>query len=225
MLKDVVGLVGEVPADKIELLEKWMGYVIRNKAMMTLSQTTFRVIGTETEKEYQIVWSPARGRSVVQEWPSKLPMMQQTVLLCALRGPDGLRKESPAKAVLRAYRRVILLSAMDGLVLADAYVPGGGSFTGPCSHPDRLQGAMRDFIRGVDEMPHHFLMHFIHAVEIVGYKHPDPLVAGEWGAFYTALCKGLHMNEETMEQLDHRLGDNRERWIETQQTPIGEIVQ
>lgn len=80
----------------------------------------------------------SRG-SVLQDWVQGLPMMQQTVLLTAVRGPDGLPKYHATKWVLRWYRRCILLSAMDGRVLADPVEPNGGSFTGPsCTykHPD-----------------------------------------------------------------------------------------
>lgn len=152
-------------------------------------------------------------------------MMQQTVLLTAIRGPDGLGKESPAKPLLRAYRRVILLSAMDGKVLSDPCEEGGGSFTGPCRHPEGLKGGMKDYIRGVDEYPHHFHMHVLHASEIVGYKHPEPDVRKNWIGFYGALCVDAHLQPESEWALDQRLGDNLAGWIESQTTPIGSIVQ
>ena len=167
-----------------------------------------------------------RRRSVVQAWVTQtLSMMQQTVLLTAVRGPDGLRKESPAKPLLRAYRRDILLSATDGRILSDPTEDGGGSFTGPCTHPEGLAGVMRDFIRGTDEYPHHFLMHVIHAVEILGYKHCDLEKRELWNWFYLALCNDAHMEPESEERLDFRLGDSREQWLETQNTPLGAIVQ
>lgn len=165
-----------------------------------------------------------QSRSVLQDWTQKLSFMQQTVLLTAIRGPDGLRKDSPAKPLLRAYRRTILLSAIEGRAL-DPYEPGGGSFTAPVLHPEGLRGVMKDFIRGCDEYPHHFLMHVIHAAEIVGYKHPELEVCDIWHGFYVALCQDAHMNPETEAQLDYRLGDNRAQWLATQVTPIGEIVQ
>ena len=164
-------------------------------------------------------------RSVIQDWVSSLTLMQQTVLLTAIRGPDGLRKESPAKPLLRAYRRVILLSAMDGRVLSSPYDLGGGSFTGPCTHEDGLIGVMIDFIKGVDEYPHHFLLHVIHAAEIVGYKHPDPSVREVWSEFYFALCTDAHMNPESELQLDQRLGDCEEGWRASMATGLGMIEQ
>src|ERR1044072_5121696 len=115
--------------------------------------------------------------------------MQRTVLLTAIRGPDGIEKHSPAKPLLRAYRRTILLSAMDGCVL-NYYEPGGGSFTGPI--PKDIHEVMADYIRGTDSYPHHFHMHVIHAAEIVGYKHPSEFIRADWFGFYHALCQDAH---------------------------------
>ena len=164
-------------------------------------------------------------RSVMQDWTHRLTFMQQTVLLTAVRGPDGLRKNSPAKPLLRAYRRTILLSSLDGIAFNDPHQEGGGSFMAPLPADVSLFDAMGDFIRGADEMPHHFYMHVAHAAEIVGYKHPNRATAAEWFGFYTALCNDLHMEPEPEERLDYRLGDSREQWLASQRTAIGDIIQ
>lgn len=49
---------------------------------------------------------------VTQEWVHRLPFMQQTVLLTAVRGPDGIRKYHPCKDLLRWFRRCTLISAL-----------------------------------------------------------------------------------------------------------------
>jgi hypothetical protein len=78
------------------------------------------------------------GKSVVQPWVSELPLMQQTVLLTAVRGPDGIAKYSAAKYLLRWYRRCVLLSSIDGgIALTDPFSNHGGSFTGPTIEPPR----------------------------------------------------------------------------------------
>jgi hypothetical protein len=164
-------------------------------------------------------------RTVMQDWTLHLTFMQQTVLLTAIRGPDGLRKNSPAKPLLRAYRRTILVSSLDGCALPDPWAPGGGSFMAPLPHTASLHDAMADFIRGADEMPHHFYMHVAHAAEIVGYKHPAVQVAHDWHGFYLAICNDLHMEPETEKKLDYRLGDSRDQWLDSQRTPIGDIIQ
>lgn len=163
----------------------------------------------------------ANRGSVVQEWVSSLPMMQQTVLLTAVRGPDGLPKYHPTKFLLRWYRRCILLSALDGKTLTDPIDQNGGSFTGPSVDgwrtADPWQDGMTDrvteYLRSLDEVPHHFQMHLMHAIEILGYKHPDELIRDWWHAVYVRLVHDMHLWPETEEQLDARLGDTLEGWL------------
>lgn len=156
--------------------------------------------------------------SVVQDWVASLPMMQQTVLLTAIRGPDGLPKYHPAKWVLRWYRRCILLSALDGKVLTDPIENTGGSFTGPSvdegAHAtQQMDQRVTDYLRSLDEVPHHFQLHLLHAVEILGYKHPDDAIRGWWQLVYFRLVHDMHLWPESEEQLDLRLGDTRDGWL------------
>ena len=170
---------------------------------------------------------PART-SVLQFWVEELPRMQQTVLLAAVRGPDGLPKYHATKYLLRWYRRCTLLSALDGHVLVDPFHPGGGSFTGPSLDRDFLNrrapgasvdwrplmdGRVDDYLQALDEVPHHFQMHLMHAIEILGYKHPLANIREWWHAVYLRLVHDLHLWPETEEQLDQRLGDSREGWL------------
>lgn len=159
-----------------------------------------------------------RTRSVLQDWVAELPMMQQTVLLTAVRGPDGLPKYHPTKFLLRWFRRCILLSAMDGAVIGNPYFTGGGSFTGPSCEADvrwssLMDDRVTDYLRSLDEVPHHFQMHLMHAVEILGYKHPDEVVRAWWHGVYLRLVHDMHLWPESEEQLDARLGDSREGWL------------
>ncbi|MDF0540815.1 hypothetical protein PX699_00535 [Sphingobium sp. H39-3-25] len=214
--------------------------------------------------------------TVLQSWVGELTLMQQTVLLTAIRGPDGLPKYGPVKMLLRWYRRCILLSAMDRAVLPDPLCDGGGSFTGPSvslaalrSSASARQSARRaedwaqdmddirelgeplvfrveddrncwgltlaeaiadqmeedgweplmhdvvgQYLRDVDAIPHHFQMHLLHAIEILGYKHPDRRIRGWWHQTYERLVHDMHLWPETEAQLDRRLGDNRDQWLE-----------
>ena len=193
--------------------------------------------------------------TVLQPWISNLTMMQQTVLLTAVRGPDGVPRYGPAKMLLRWYRRCILLSAMDRTVLPDPLREGGGSFTGPSVPLDLLRSkavcravardeddassrwdmspseAIADqmdedgwepllhevvgsYLRELDAIPHHFQLHLLHATQIVGYKHPDLRIAGWWRQTYERLVHDMHLWPETEAQMDRRLGDSREMWLE-----------
>lgn len=159
---------------------------------------------------------------VTQTWTHSLPMMQQSVLLAAVRGPDGTPKYGGgAKMLLRWYRRCILLSAMDGRVLTDPIERNGGSFTGPSldgaddqdDWEERMQVHVYAYIRELDALPHHYQLHFMHAVQIVGYKHPDPRIALFWKALYLRLVNDLHLHPESEQEMDARLGDSRSGWL------------
>lgn len=149
-------------------------------------------------------------------------MMQQTVLLTAIRGPDGQPKYSPIKYLLRWYRRCILLSAMDGRVLTDPYENNGGSFTGPSySYTDpgfpnwefHMDKIVYKYLQEIDSVPHHFHMHFVHAVEILGYKHPNQRTRNWWAKLYVRLVNDFHLHPETEQEMDDRLGDSRSGWL------------
>lgn len=181
---------------------------------------------------------PVRRQSVLQPWVERLPLMQQTVLLTAVRGPDGLRNDHPSKIVLRWLRRSVLVSALDGNMFQDPFEPGGGSFTGPftrthvaqvapgASFPEYdeqsaysrnawwglFNAAKKAFTKNHDDLPVHFLMHVMHAAEVIGYKHENDAIAKWWLTFYDEIVNSLHLSPETEAQMDYRLGDKEEQW-------------
>ncbi|BCW88030.1 hypothetical protein sos41_11680 [Alphaproteobacteria bacterium SO-S41] len=168
----------------------------------------------------RLPWGPAS--SVLQSWAAGLTFMQQTVLLAAVRGPDGTEKYAPIKYLLRWYRRCILLSSLDKCVLTDPHSRNGGSFMGPsydisqCNErpwPVEMADIVSQYLRSLDGLPHHFQMHFMHAVEIVGYKHPDRQIRAFWHETYLRLVHDLHLWPETEAQMDKRLGDSRADWL------------
>lgn len=141
-------------------------------------------------------------------------------------------KYGPVKMLIRWYRRCVLLSAMDGEVLPNPYVSNGGSFTGPSFQPEyrldpsslthdkvddhwepEMDRIVSAYLRELDALPHHFQMHLMHAIEILGYKHPDQRVRAWWFKVYVRLVSDLHLHPETEEEMDGRLGDNREGWL------------
>jgi hypothetical protein len=200
-------------------------------------------------------------KSVVQGWVSRIPLMQQTVLLTAIRGPDGSPKYGPTKLLVRWLRRCVLLGSFERRPFKTPYDVGGGSFTGPsmprnavelilatrggsqtydprrdflpAGHPHRpsdeaiaaefervdgdwtpyMNGVVDQYLRELDALPHHFQLHLMHAVEILGYKHPDERVRGWWFKTYERLAHDMHLWPETEAQLDQRLGDSREGWL------------
>jgi hypothetical protein len=170
------------------------------------------------------------NRPATQDWVHGVSIMQQSVLLSAIRGCDGMPKFHKHKALVKWYRRCVLISAFDGVALTDPFAPGGGSFTGPIAdlrawrdagpHPvteydhrcSLLQKATDDFMDSRDELPAHYRDHFMHAAEVVGYKHPDPTIREFWFDVYERLVHALHVWPETEAQMDARLGDNFAGW-------------
>ena len=136
-------------------------------------------------------------RSVVQEWISeRCSLKQQTVLLSALRGCDGVSKEDSSKQIVRSLRAVLLYSAN----ATDAE----RSFM----IPKEFDEAYANFIACLDHYPVHWLFHFSHAAEIVGFKHPNHGTADVWHSIYMDICSALHLGMESEEDCDLRLKDN-----------------
>lgn len=172
-----------------------------------------------------------------QSWVCDIPIMQQSVLFAAIRAPDGLRKNHPVKVLMRWYRRCILLSAFDKRALTDPFEEGGGSFTGPFTdaHMQEFCPGFRSFywrggvipadawgafnhmrkvyLEHVDEMPHHFQLHFMHAAQIVGVHHPDDEIRDWWKTFYLMIVNDAHLHPESDEAMNLRLSDNSAEWI------------
>lgn len=157
-------------------------------------------------------------RFVLQPWLGNLTFMQQSVLLTAIRGPDTLPKNHVAKAILRWYRRCILLHAFDGQVIDNPYDDHGGSFTGPIPSPyETIEDALDAYLKSVDEVPHHFHLHLMHAAEILGYKHPDFEIARWWQTAYCRMVNDMHLFPEPEDCMDRRLGDSEHQWREAEE--------
>lgn len=165
--------------------------------------------------------------NVLQDWVSGISFMQQTVLLTAVRGPDGIPKYHITKYLLRWMRRCFLRSSLEnGCTIETPWGDGGGSFMGPSYKPpydrgkilnhswqSKMDGIVGEYLRSLDELPHHFQLHFLHAAQIIGHKHPDTDIRLWWNTVYVRLVHDMHLWPETVEQMDTRLGDNREQWL------------
>jgi hypothetical protein len=151
---------------------------------------------------------------VIQDWAQELPLMQQSVLIASVRGPDGIPKDHPVKVLCRYLRRSFLLSAFDKRALLNPYERGGGSFTGPCRTETvtSVCQALQLYLRAVDELPHHFQLHFMHAAEILGYKHPDQPTREWWHDCYLQIVSDAHLRPESEKAMDRRLGDCEKTW-------------
>ncbi len=140
--------------------------------------------------------------SVLQDWVQELGLRHQGVLLTAVRGCDTAPKDDPSKLFIRCYRNIVL----------NAFCGDSKKSVSFIEYVNDLELDIRFhlFRKNLDHYPHHYLMHLIHAIEIIGYKHPEFKIREKWNVYYHTLCKGLHMNPETEFQLDTRLNASEE---------------
>lgn len=149
---------------------------------------------------------------VIQDWVGNLSFMQQSVLLTAIRGADTLPKRHVSKYLLRWYRRCILICAFEKVIHKTPDEPCTGNFTG--SVPMGLEDLWRTYLQDIDSVPHHFHLHVLHASEILGYKHIDSPIRAWWSMFYRHAVQDMHVRPESEEEMDRRLGDSRDQWME-----------
>lgn len=75
-----------------------------------------------------------------------------------------------------------------------------------------MNAVVKQYLDAIDDLPHHFHLHFIHAVEILGYKHGDMRIRAWWHTTYRRFAHDMHLSPETEEQMDYRLNDNEQQW-------------
>lgn len=149
---------------------------------------------TTTQIERRAV--PVTG--ILQEWVAELGLRHQGVLLTAVRGCDTAPKEDASKAFSRAVRGVLLNTHCANPENSRSFIE---SLT-----PGRIWVRFEDLKKsGFDSYPHHFVMHLIHACEIIGYCHPDQDMAHTFVRIYQEFCRKLHLQPEGPEALDRRL--------------------
>ena len=131
--------------------------------------------------------------SVLHPWVENLSFRMQGALLSAIRGCDNVPKEDPSKALQRVLRPMILKSA--------------------CEHPSsfidlveeiEVKKRQQAFLDNFDHYPVHFVLHLMHAAQIIGCYYPSS--RGEhWARFYAVLCHKMHVQPENPEQFERRL--------------------
>lgn len=130
---------------------------------------------------------------VVQDWVNQMPLKMQAVLLMSLRGPDTHR--APGIKKMTRWLR--------GLT----FVPGDPKnvveFMAVDLPPRLIE--KNDTHRELEFASQHFYSHLMHGLEVIGYKHPDPIIRAHALHLFKDMCDLFHMNYETFEQHEHRL--------------------
>jgi hypothetical protein len=151
--------------------------------------------------------------SVQPEWCRSLTLQQQSVLLLAGRGPDGVGKHHPCKPVHIAYRATIFLAGKYGRPLewgerADSFMS-----LDLFGNDQWWETAVNEFFGNWDSLPAHYVKHLMHGAQILGFKHPDLRFRQRWSRLYLRFVEEFHLQPETEEQMDRRLGDwERKDW-------------
>jgi hypothetical protein len=132
------------------------------------------------------------NQSVTKDWVMELPFRMQSVLMAALRGYDLAKKDDDCKLISRSIRSLVLNNAdpTNSFITSDI--------------PDKTISDR--WLWDIDAFPMHFVCHTAHAIEIIGYKHPEEKIRNWYLEYYKKLVKGFHLNFETEAQLDVRLG-------------------
>jgi hypothetical protein len=144
-------------------------------------------------------------KSVLQDWVMELPLRFQGTLLTAVRGCDDEAKQwtrtgvvySPGRR-LTAFIRWCFMNPADEREV------------------DREEGAF--FMSTPPEpfkpsqfghLPQHWYSHAMHALEIIGYHHPDSIIGDRACDLYNAMVHNMHLNPETRSQQWDRLTEDR----------------
>jgi hypothetical protein len=142
------------------------------------------------------------------------PLMQQAVLLAAVRCEDGTPKRHPMKDMVRLLRRAVFVSSFSGKEFDDPWEDEGqgGSFSKPIKPEQSLTSVANAFIDARDEMSLHYYSHFMHASHIIACWHPDSLNRQIFRDLYTRMVHALHLMPEPDNMMNARLSDSAAEW-------------
>lgn len=134
----------------------------------------------------------------------ELPLREQGTLLTAVRGCDAEPKlwtatgiaDSPGRR-LTAYIRWTFMNPAD---IREVDIPGAFFQSKP---PDPFKPS--EF----GHLPEHWYAHVMHALEVIGYRHPDNRTEQTARYLYRAMVKNLHLMPEPRALMIERLSEDR----------------
>lgn len=134
---------------------------------------------------------------VQRQWSTRLPLRHQGVLFTAIRGCDGAPKEDPSKSLSRMIRRACLNPA------DERETSNHGGFFG--FEPQKMSRDLNEFLHSLDQYPLHYVMHLMHASQVIGYKHPNEEFRDFFKLTYALIVHTFHLNMEQESDMDLRL--------------------
>ena len=143
--------------------------------------------------------------SVLQSWVEELPLRFQGTLLTAVRGCDDEPKTwtktgvaySPGRRVT-AFIRWCFMNPADP---REVDREEGAFFMSTPPKPFKPSN--------FGHLPQHWYSHVMHALEIIGYHHPDYSTREIAYDMYSDMVHAMHLNPETRLQQNKRLTEDR----------------
>lgn len=128
----------------------------------------------------------------------ELPLREQGTLLTCIRGCD-LTPKLPLDSVERqlvGFLRYCIMNPADPREVGIK----GAFFQSIC--PEFKPSVLGHY-------PLHWIVHIIHSLEVIGYRHPNDIIAKEADLAYREFVHSLHLNPETKKQMINRLSEDR----------------
>lgn len=130
--------------------------------------------------------------TVTQNWMNEIPIRMQSTLILALRGPDTHNTPN-IKSIARWLRGI-------------AFKPGNphnvAEFMG--HFPERIV-EKGPTAKELEFCSQHYYSHLLHALEVVGYRHPDAVIRSFAWDMFSDMCSLLHLPVESKSDFEYRL--------------------
>jgi hypothetical protein len=139
-------------------------------------------------------------KSILQDWVMELPLREQGTLIVATRGCDTAPKfplDSPERKLVAYIRGTVLVPFDEREVDRES-----GSFMSRIPPTDFKPSC-------VGHYPLHWVTHIMHALEVIGYRHPSLEIGGRCHLLYRDFCYSLHLRAESKQEMIVRLSEDR----------------
>lgn len=144
-------------------------------------------------------------KSVLQDWVMELPLREQGTLMTAVRGCDAEPKQWTSTGVsyspgrrLTAFIRWCFMNPAD---IREVDSQEGAFMMSTPPHPFKAS----EF----GHLPQHWYSHAMHALEVIGYRHPEPKIGWTALRMYEKMFSNMHLRGETKERMIERLSEDR----------------
>lgn len=138
-------------------------------------------------------------KSVLQDWVMELPLREQGTLLTGIRGCD-ITPKFPLDSTERQLVGFIRWCIMNPADPREVDIPGGFFRSNP---PDSFKPST------FGHLPLHYVMHLIHVLEVIAYRHPYAFEKNRCLQMYCDFTRSFHLPMESEQQMIERLSEDR----------------